>query len=62
MEIKLAEEARRLQAGQEPEFEPLQLATLRAASRGCHPSPDSNTGELSEQHLSTAAHPYLMKT
>ena len=29
MELKLAEEARRLRAGQEPEFEPLQLATSR---------------------------------
>ena len=62
IEIKLAEGARRRQAGQEPEFEPLQLTTARTASRSRHPSPHSNTGEPSQQHLSTAAQPYLIKT
>ena len=49
------------QAGQEPEFEPLQLATSRTASRGRHLSPHSNTGEPSQQHLSTTSQPYLIK-
>ena len=56
------EGARRSQAGQEPEFEPLQLGTSRTASRSRHPSPHSNTGEPSHQQLSTAAQPYLIKT
>ena len=47
---------------QEPEFEPLQLATSRTASRSRHPSPHSNTGEPSQHHLSTAAQSYLIKT
>ena len=34
----------------------------RTASRSRHPSPHSNTGEPSQQHLSTAAQPYLIKT
>ena len=62
IEVKLAEGARRRQAAQEPEFEPVQLATSRTASRSRHPSPHSNTGEPSQQHLSTAAQPYLIKT
>ena len=62
IETKLAEGARRRQAGQEPEFEPLQLATSRTASRSRQPSPHSKTGEPSQQHLSTAAQPYLIKT
>ena len=48
--------------GQEPEIEPLQLATSRTASRSRHPSPHSNTGEPSQQYLSAAAQPYLIKT
>ena len=62
IKTKLAEGARRRQAGQEPEFKRLQLATSRTASRSRHPSPHSNTGELSQQHLSTATQPYPIKT
>ena len=62
IEIKLAEGARTRQAGQEPEFEPLPLATSRTASRSRHASPHSNTGEPSQQQLSTAAQPYLINT
>ena len=62
IEIKLAEGARRRQAGQEPGFEPLQLATSRTTSTSRQPSPHSNTGEPSQQHVSTGAQPYLIKT